>query len=336
MNTIQNYLEAMFRRLPNTPEIIRAKCELGQMMEDKYSELIAEGATENEAVGQVISEFGNLDELADALGIRDILSREKAAASSRRMITAQESTEYLADKETSGLLHGFGTFFAIICSCAVILYGCAGAGSLGSLALSLLFLFGSIAACIGLHVYASFHMNRWDFLKNENCGIDYGTAAMVNELRQKDNEKTAREKTAAALLFITCYIPLVLLCLIPGGNSSLLAGVGVDILLVMVGLGVVLLTDSGARTSGFRLLLNLNVSSYAPHANPSENKDDAGYVYSNKIVAAILSVYWPTVTCIYLIISFLTFTWAISWIIWPIAACIQVILRSLFGKKGDN
>ena len=63
METIKNYLETMFSQLPNTSEVIKAKNELGQIMEDKYQELLNEGKTENEAVGIVISEFGNLDEL---------------------------------------------------------------------------------------------------------------------------------------------------------------------------------------------------------------------------------------------------------------------------------
>ena len=69
METIKNYLESMFRNLPNTSEVLKAKAELLQMMEDKYNELIAEGVNENTAVGTVISEFGNLDELAESLGL---------------------------------------------------------------------------------------------------------------------------------------------------------------------------------------------------------------------------------------------------------------------------
>ena len=51
MNAIRNYLDNMFRNLPNTEEVRRAKTELLEMMEDKYEELIKEGKTENEAVG---------------------------------------------------------------------------------------------------------------------------------------------------------------------------------------------------------------------------------------------------------------------------------------------
>ena len=38
MEAIRNYLETMFLNLPNTPEVQKAKYELGQMMEDKYQE----------------------------------------------------------------------------------------------------------------------------------------------------------------------------------------------------------------------------------------------------------------------------------------------------------
>ena len=73
MEAIRNYLETMFLNLPNTPEVYKAKNELWQMMEDKYTELKNEGKSENEAVGTVIAEFGNLDELAEDLGIRSRL-----------------------------------------------------------------------------------------------------------------------------------------------------------------------------------------------------------------------------------------------------------------------
>ena len=59
----------MFAKMPNTPEVRRAKNELWQMMEDKYNELINDGKNENEAVGTVISEFGNLEELSKELGL---------------------------------------------------------------------------------------------------------------------------------------------------------------------------------------------------------------------------------------------------------------------------
>lgn len=74
METIKNYLESMFMNMPNTAEVRRAKDVLWEMMEDKYTELIAEGKSENEAVATVISEFGNLQELAEELGINQLVN----------------------------------------------------------------------------------------------------------------------------------------------------------------------------------------------------------------------------------------------------------------------
>ena len=80
METIRNYLNTMFAGLPDTPEVRRAYEELAAMMEDKYTELKEEGRSENEAVGIVISEFGNLEELAQTLGIENCLHRDAAEA----------------------------------------------------------------------------------------------------------------------------------------------------------------------------------------------------------------------------------------------------------------
>lgn len=99
METIRNYLNAMFAGLPDTPEVRRAYIELAAMMEDKYTELMEEGLSENEAVGRVISEFGNLEELAQTLGIEDCLnaraSRSQNSDGSRAYTSGEgEQSQY--------------------------------------------------------------------------------------------------------------------------------------------------------------------------------------------------------------------------------------------------
>lgn len=77
MEAIREYLHNLFMSLPETPEVLRAKAALLEMMEDKYDELVSEGKSEKEAVGTVISEFGNLEELAEELGIEDYLRKRE-------------------------------------------------------------------------------------------------------------------------------------------------------------------------------------------------------------------------------------------------------------------
>ena len=56
-------------------------------------------------------------------------------------------------------------------------------------------------------------------------------------------------------------------------------------------------------------------------------------VYTNENVASIMDVYWITVTCVYIAISFLTFAWGITWIIWPIAALVEWLINDAYTVK---
>jgi len=69
MNEINDYLEAMFSPYPQSPRLHEAKAELQGVTEDAYGGHIAQGATPNEAMVQIVTDLGNLDELAPTLGI---------------------------------------------------------------------------------------------------------------------------------------------------------------------------------------------------------------------------------------------------------------------------
>ena len=112
METIKSYLETMFANMPNTPEVLRAKQELWGMMEDKYNELISEGLSENEAVGTVISEFGNLDELSETLGLNR--QQYNTPSDNRRCLSIEEIKKYIRAYNVKSILIAIGVFLCII------------------------------------------------------------------------------------------------------------------------------------------------------------------------------------------------------------------------------
>ena len=69
MEIIRSYVESAFAAYASTPEMWNLKEEILSNMEEKYRELKKQGHSENEAIGTVISEFGNIDELVRELGI---------------------------------------------------------------------------------------------------------------------------------------------------------------------------------------------------------------------------------------------------------------------------
>ena len=62
------------------------------------------------------------------------------------------------------------------------------------------------------------------------------------------------------------------------------------------------------------------------------NKNYKNFEYINPTAASVMSVFWPTVSCLYLCISFLTFEWHVTWIIWLVAALIYNVLKSFLCK----
>ena len=160
MEAIRNYLETMFQNMPNTEQVRKAKYELGQMMEDKYTELKNEGKTENEAVGTVISEFGNLDELAEDLGISSFVKYDNISMG--KQIPLSDVKEYIYAKSKAGFMVGLGVLMCIICPTGLILGDYMGIND----GFGLLFFFMMIGLAVGLFVFSGFLMENGNISKN--------------------------------------------------------------------------------------------------------------------------------------------------------------------------
>ena len=191
METIINYLDNMFINLPKTSEVMRAKEDLLEMMEAKYYELIAEGKMENEAIGIVISEFGNIQELIDELEITeekkslnedsrtnfseaDFIKEEenKNDTSKIRQVSDLEADEYLfAVKQSAGKI-GAGTFLCI-CSPILLMILSGVQSFVPSISdsivagVGLTVLFCMVACAVGLFISSGMKMDTYDYLKKE-------------------------------------------------------------------------------------------------------------------------------------------------------------------------
>lgn len=329
METIKNYLETMFANLPNTVEVKNAKDELFSMMEDKYSELIAEGKPENEAVGIVISEFGNLDELAESLGIDQVINQESASVD-RRILTTSEVINYVADCTRRRFILAFGTMMCILAPVGPIIFSAMGdAIGVGNLEMiGVLLLFICVAIGVGAIIFSAFINNEWKFLDKELCSIDYATAEAV--ARSKDENQMTRGLflTIGIMLCIISFIPVIVFETIFQSPINILSdGLGPAFIFVGVGIGVMFILMSSAKDAAYSKILSLNdVDTIAGNYEPvvKERKN-----YVNNFAKDFMSMYWKIVLCIYLIVSFSSFNWGSTWIIWIIAGIIRKPLERI-------
>ena len=330
METIQTYLENMFRTLPATAEVLRAKDELYQMMEDKYLELKKEGKSENEAIGIVISEFGNLNEIAEDLGIKDIVTSKEEHKKAGRLLSLEEIRQYFKNKKTSSFFLALGVLLCIV-SCIGPIIGDAIANQSNTMedslqAIGVIAMFLCIAIAVGCFLYSDAMLQKWKTWQFEPCSIRTETVSFIKAEYETVQMKYALLLTLGIALCILCPAPAIL---IDTRNPSYFwENMSGAFVLLFVGFGVFFIVYSQTQKSAYRKILKWNgTSNGAYYSTP---KHDTTVVYKNPIINVMMSLYWTTITCIYLCWSFLTFDWHISWIIWPVAALVYSLLKLLF------
>lgn len=196
METIQTYLDNLFSAYPRTPEVLNAKAALQNHMEDKYTELKSQGKTENEAIGIVISEFGNIDELMSELNVTPITSSTDIGTVS---VSREEASHYISVKKKDSLFTAIGVS-AILLGVIVLMLGAAFLPQLqnahidlanpvtltdrqGILAICPLFI--CIAIAVSLFIISGNNMKPYEHLKSLNINLSAATRAYLKECRDK-------------------------------------------------------------------------------------------------------------------------------------------------------
>jgi hypothetical protein len=323
MDTIKNYLETMFMQLPNTREVLKAKAELGQMMEDKFNELIAEGKPENEAIATVLSEFGNLDEISESLGIKEFVNK---APIDKRVVKLDEAREYVKDRTAAALRTAVGVMLCILCPVGELVIG----ENMGYRGMGILSLFIILAVGIGLFIYNSVSGEKWSWMEKTPCAVEFGTIDEINRARENYRPLKA--------IFLCAGITICLLALgIAGAIDEMRYFRNIDdveglFFLVFVALGVCLIVYGAVRDNAFTDILKLNDSKTVGGNFVDSQKTAKRLTKTGQIV---MSVFWPTVTCIYFIWSFVTMDWYITWIVWPLAPVFKMLIEAIFSDTNS-
>lgn len=315
MNTIRNYLDNMFLGLPQTEDVARAKKELLAMMEDKYNELKNEGKTENEAIGIVISEFGNLDELGDTLGIKQVIENKTDIP----LVTYEEAKNYIEESKAAAPKTALGVLLCIISPVTLLLLiglkelGVVGVKEELLIAAGLVVLICLVATGVLHFIRYTSKLEKYEYLKFNVFELDYKAEEMVRNI-QKQDEPTYK---AAVSISVVCYILSALPVIVTPLVSEIdgLSVIAVTITLIIVAL------------STYNLI---NKSSYYEPCNVLLQQGDYSVrSKSNKTFQTVSKVYWCVVVAVYLGYSFITNNWAMSWIIWPVAGVLFGAIKAI-------
>ncbi len=335
METINNYLDNLFASYPRTAEVENAKSELLNNMEDRYNELKANGKSENEAIGIVISEFGNIDELMKELNVKSNITEEETVS-----VSSEEAKNFVEAKKKHGVLVGIGVCLILMGIVALILIGNLVPGLAATRlditdpntfsnaldVLTLLPLFLSIAIAVAIFIISDAPMQKYKYIEKKNISLSASTKVYLTNCKNKYQSTYTMMITLGVVLCVLA--PFILISFLAFlGESDTMASIAVAILLTMIAIAVFLFIRFGEEMNAYKQLLQEDDYSI-------ENKK------ANSKSEIIGAIYWPVVVAIYLIWSFLTYDWHITWIIWPVAGVLfgamTAVLNALIRISNNN
>ncbi|WP_313127168.1 permease prefix domain 1-containing protein [Proteiniclasticum ruminis] len=254
MDTIRTYLENMFLHLPKNPEVRRAKEELLSMMEDKYQELKREGRSENEAIGIVISEFGNLEEIAEELGLTNFMHQENKRKN-LRVISKEDASHFMENREKASYKVALGVVM--------------------------------VAIAVGLFILSGVEYGRYDLDKNADFTLDFQAETYLRNEEERNRLSMAIKIIIGVVVCIVSVLPLILLGILDVRDEMLIMAVA--LLLFLVGSAVFLFVLAGSQQSSMDILLKKG--EYSMEARKRSKKAETiGSIYWPLIVLVYL--YW--------------------------------------------
>ena len=315
MDTIRNYLDNIFANLPKTGKVIELKNNILSNMEDKYNELKHQGKTENEAIGIVISEFGNIDELVSELGIS-----MDSEIPSQPLVTTEEVEEYLKVKKVMGIQIGIGTFLCILAPAILNLLSVLVENGVIFTSLNediayipgLVTLFVLIATAVGIFIFSGMNFERYKFME-EGIQLPLGVAADLKKRHE-----------AFSPTFYLCVIVGVCLCIISPVSLFLSSMIseeateyGVSILFLIIASAVFLFISAGTVRESYEKLLQIG------DYTPKKKKED-------KVIGAVAAFVWPLAVVVFLFCGFVYNLWYIAWIIFPITGILFGMFSAVY------
>ena len=340
MEVIKTYLDNVFAAFEQSERVALLKLNMLESMEEKYNELKREGKSEHEAIGCVISNFGNIDEISAELGLEQIGAETESESEIPVSLTREEAYEYVNQSKKSGMWIGLGVWIIMTgISAMLLIAGLAGqsgevSGNIFESVYSNIIRFGeqtpgdsgiasgvgvfallaSIVVAVPIFIINGLRISAFEDYEKRFIRLDKETRAELEELRIRFIPRFAVMISVGVGLILLAVGVLVILKL---RESTVLP---IIVLLFFIGFAVFMFVSAGMRYSAYDVILG---------KGDYKNKLKMGK--GERIIASIASAYWPLIVAVYLIVSFLFGSWHISWIIWPVSG---VLFAAIAGGIG--
>lgn len=320
METIKNYLDNMFKGFPQTQSLERVRAEIYANMEEKYDELKRNGKSEHEAIGIVISEFGNIDELLSGFGIEKETSDKNGWTDSGEempVLSSEQAKEYMDKIRLRSKLVGTGVCLIIFGAAAMIgFYGFLDNQFDNSFAsiFPVIMLLILVSIAVAVFIYADSQMEDYKYIENGKFIISQSVKTFYeNELKEYRSKNLISTITGVCMCIVA---PIILFIGYALDNDGVILYF-LSLMLCVIAAAVFLFISSGEVNSAYHRMLKKG--DYSPEI-----------MEKNKIPGAIASIVFPIATMVFLIWGFVYDGWRISWIVYPVTGTLFGIFCGVY------
>lgn len=315
METIRIYVENMFKALPKTGELKKLKQDILMNMEDKYAELKSEGKTENEAIGIVISEFGNIDEIIKEFEIevnqpsRNVTSEKENLPS----MDLEEAKKYLRETKKCNFLISIGVALCMMGAAVLVfmyqLYddGIIFRGLVEDKAMitPLIILLAFVGVAVALFIFAGISMEKYKYIDKGYFNLKPSARIILEE----EGERLRTKSTIGTIVGVVLCILSPIILFLSGMKSESGYVYGTTLLILVIAVAVFIFINISTCNEGHKKLLKEG------EYNPKVKEE-------NKVIGAVAGVVWPLTVMVFLIWGIAYDGWEICWIVFPIVGVI--------------
>lgn len=171
-----------------------------------------------------------------------------------------------------------------------------------------------VAAAVAVFITGGIQLSKYEFIEKEPFEADPELIHWAKQEKQRLTPMFTRHIVIGVVLCILGVIPLILLGGMGAKDFHLVLAVG--LLLVLVAVAVSLFVSGGMPYGCYDQLLQ--IGDYAPE---------------KKRVNRWAGPYWCVITVVYLVVSFLTNRWDLTWLIW---ACAGILFGGMWAFASDR
>ncbi len=298
MDTIKSYIENLFVNLPKTSEILKAKEDLLQMMEDKYNEEKAKGRSENEAIGIVISEFGNIDEI-----LQEIEISTPELPTNFEELDENTIQSFISSTKSYGKKIALGIMLCIAAPSLSVI------GEHYNDDIENLFIFAMMLVygiAVMIFIVSGTKHKKYKYIERGEFEIKKQKEIEIRNLLESASSKA-----------VVVYAVSVFIIILSIGSSVIFADSFYEdwsnaSILLTISIAAFMIIATSYFVKPYKVLLKKEIESYYNEDNLPESKRESA------VLAAVASIVFPLGSAFYILISFLTNRWDISWVIFPV------------------